>query len=468
MSTGMMRLGGLLAAVSIAAALQTPVAAETDRPALREAMARYQTNDPQNQVAPADPAKKGKMYGFIARAMAGEQISTVQTGIAESPTPTGATRPRQAGEHFRIASITKTMTSIVVLQLVAEGKLRLSDSIEKWLPGAVKGCNIFYVHGSLCFDANKITIRDVLGHTSGLYSYTADPGFMAGIGLDIMGARKTTYAPADLLRTAVKHGPNFRPDLPPCADHPTDPKKKCSPAAKERFEYSNTNYVALSMIIKAVTGRTHSEEITTRIIQRLGLTGTSMPGADTTLPQPHAVHYSGQLMPGHPLGIWEATNLNPTMGPGTGDAISTTADLLTYLRAWTRGGLLPPAMMTEMRTLHPVWVEDQEDLAYRYGEQGEDVVYGVREVWARYGLGITQRTFTCPGGGDPVTVWGHNGAIPGSMSYAYVTEDGSRGLAVNLNGDWPGKPHPTETGKYEPNELVMLYDLLRAEFCAPA
>ncbi|RJL24211.1 hypothetical protein D5H75_30700 [Bailinhaonella thermotolerans] len=196
-----------------------------------------------------------------------------------------------------------------------------------------------------------------------------------------------------------------------------------------------------------------------------------MPGNDPSLPQPHGLYHSGVLQPGHPLGIWDATLINPSMGPGTGDAISTNADLIIFLRALLGGRLLPPALLTQMRTLHPVWQETDEDLAYHYTPEqtgGEpEVEYAVRGVTGQYGLGITKRTFTCPNG-SPVAVWGHNGAIPGSLSYAYVTEDGSRALAFNVNGDWPARVHKYDPNAFQPSELIMFYDVMRAEFCTPA
>ena len=70
------------------------------------------------------------------------------------------------GDHYRIASLTKTYVAAVVLQLVSEGKLRLTDSVERWLPGLVP-------------NGKKITIRMLLIHTSGLYDHERDPEVLA-------------------------------------------------------------------------------------------------------------------------------------------------------------------------------------------------------------------------------------------------------------------------------------------------
>jgi D-alanyl-D-alanine carboxypeptidase len=81
-------------------------------------------------------------------------------GLA-SLTPREAMR---ADDRFRVGSVTKTFTATLVLQLVAEGELRLDDTVERWLPGLLP-------------DGDRITIRQLLNHTSGLFNYTDSPSF---------------------------------------------------------------------------------------------------------------------------------------------------------------------------------------------------------------------------------------------------------------------------------------------------
>jgi CubicO group peptidase (beta-lactamase class C family) len=71
-------------------------------------------------------------------------------------------KPMRARDRFKVGSVTKTFIATVVLQLVGEGRLRLSDSVERWLPGLIPG-------------GENVTIRHLLSHTSGLYNYTEDP-----------------------------------------------------------------------------------------------------------------------------------------------------------------------------------------------------------------------------------------------------------------------------------------------------
>src|SRR4051794_17600754 len=73
--------------------------------------------------------------------------------------------PMRAGDRFRVGSITKTFVATVVLQLVAERKLALEDTVARWLPGVVPG-------------GERITVRQLLNHTSGLFAFGGDHDFV--------------------------------------------------------------------------------------------------------------------------------------------------------------------------------------------------------------------------------------------------------------------------------------------------
>ncbi|MFE3032526.1 serine hydrolase domain-containing protein [Streptomyces canus] len=99
-------------------------------------------------------------------------------------------QPALVDGRFRAGSITKTFTATVVLQLVGEGRLRLSEAAERWLPGLVSAPG-----------GDKITVRDLLQHASGLSEYT--DGLFDG---DAPRDRFRTWSPAELVRRAVKDG----------------------------------------------------------------------------------------------------------------------------------------------------------------------------------------------------------------------------------------------------------------------
>ncbi|GAA2816498.1 hypothetical protein GCM10020220_000800 [Nonomuraea rubra] len=112
-------------------------------------------------------------------------------GVAD--TRTG--RKRQPHERFRIGSAAKPFTATVVLQLAAEGRLSLDDTVQKWLPGLVKG------NGN---DGGTITIRHLLNHTSGIFNYGNDKEEFAKLsGPAWLEHRYDTYTPEQL----VKIGP---------------------------------------------------------------------------------------------------------------------------------------------------------------------------------------------------------------------------------------------------------------------
>ncbi len=172
-----------------------------------------------------------------------------------------------AGASFRGGSTTKSFVAVVVLQLVAEGELSLDDTVHDWLPGLISG------NGN---DSRRITIRHLLQHTSGLYNYdrTEDTGNTAA---DFERTRLEHLEPEQLIVGALRHKPDFDPADP---DDPTP-----------NWNYSNSGYVLLGMIIEKVTGRPWGQEVRQRIVKPLGLKGTYAPGDDPYLRGPHADIY---------------------------------------------------------------------------------------------------------------------------------------------------------------------------------
>jgi len=140
-------------------------------------------------------------------------------------------RPITPQTVFRIGSITKQFASAVVLQLAAEGKLKLTDPISKYLPAYPNGANI--------------TVTQLLNHTVGIQSYTSIAGWM------IEANTNRAYTTEQL--TAV-----FK-DLPA----PSKPG--------ERHEYNNSGYILVGALIEAVTGNGWSSEVERRIARPLGL-----------------------------------------------------------------------------------------------------------------------------------------------------------------------------------------------------
>ncbi|MFB7597354.1 serine hydrolase domain-containing protein [Streptomyces sp. NPDC056160] len=308
-----------------------------------------------------------------ATATAREGADTWSAGEGVGDLRTGA--PRGTHDRYRVGSITKTFTATVLLQLEAEGRLSLDDTVDHWLPGLVRG------HGN---DGRTITLRQLLNHTSGVYNYTSDKAFgRAYFDKDgFFRHRYETVRPEDLVRIALSHEPDFAPGT--------------------SWNYSNTNYVLAGLVIERATGHSYAREIRDRILRPLHLAATSLPGTRVTVPHPSSRSYSRLGAAAGPA--YDVTELNPSIASSAGEMISDSADLTRFYSALLRGRLLPPRQLREMKTTVP---------------------------GTGYGLGLMERTLSCG-----VHVWGHDGGIHGSSSSATTTADGRHALAFNYNGDW--------------------------------
>ena len=301
---------------------------------------------------------------------------------------------------FRIGSNTKPFVAATVLQLVEEGRLSLEDTVERWLPGVVAG------NGN---DGTKITVRQLLQHTSGLYNYV---GKMPELFLEeeFPDVRFRTHRPEQLVALALREKPDFQPE--------------------EQWNYSNTGYILAGMIIERVTGNTWQHEVRTRIVEPLGLRDTHLPGTSPFLPKPHATAYERfpekglEADPNDPRygRALDVTHLNPSWGGAAGDMISTTEDGNRFLKALVGGEVLRPAQLAEMMT---TVASPRLDAAW---------------PGARYGLGIMWLPSSCGG------YWSHGGDIIGFKTRNGVTPDAKRSVMVSINTDSmvakPGAPKP--------------------------
>jgi D-alanyl-D-alanine carboxypeptidase len=288
----------------------------------------------------------------------------------------------RADDRFRAGSLTKTFVSTVVLQLAAEGRLSLDDPVDGHLPAPIRG------QGN---DGRRITVRQLLGHTSGLFDYMSDPVLEDRFSdSGFAEHRLDTYTPEQLVRIALRHRPHF----PPGAG----------------YRYSNTDYILLGMVVEQVTGRPYAEEAERRLLRPLALHGTSFPGTRPALPAPHGRAYS--TVPGDHLPT-DVTALDPSGAGAAGEVVSTLGDLNRFLRALLGGRLLAP-----------------EQLRWMLDTSGSDGVYG---------LGLFPVRLECG-----VTLWGHNGRISGSYVQGLGTPNGDHVLSYRVNTDTFSSPR-TET-----------------------
>ncbi len=270
--------------------------------------------------------------------------------------------PMEPGTRVRAGSVTKTFTAVVALQLVAEGRLSLEDTVEHWLPGVLP-------------DGWRITIRELMNHTSGIFNYTRDPFVRSTWGTD------NVPSPAELVAIAAGYPLDFEPGT--------------------GWRYSSTGYQVLGLIIEKATGRSLRDELAARIFRPLHLRATDLvPGRD--IPGPHGQGY---------YVYFEDPRIDVTRTTfgswADGAIVSNAFDLARFYRALFRGELLDPQMMRALKTT-------VETGGFPDGE--------------RAGLGIFRTHLSCG------WTWEHSGGVAGFLTKVLASSDGHRVVVFVTNG----------------------------------
>jgi Tol biopolymer transport system component/CubicO group peptidase (beta-lactamase class C family) len=281
--------------------------------------------------------------GRVAREMspgAKSVIVFVSAGGKEYVATTGTSRPK-ADQRFRVGSVTKTFTATIVLQLAEEGKLRLESTLGEHLPGVVPR-------------GEEITIRHLLQHRSGLANITDYPKWLSE------AERSPSTSPINSLRFAASKPVAFEPG--------------------SQGRYSNTNYIALGLVIEKVTGRSYAEELKQRVLDPLGLSRTELP-TTRRLPDLHDGGY------------------NPNLPWAAGAIVSNAHDLSRFYSALLSGRLLSSASLATMK-----------------------------KSVAGIGLGIWPTELPCG------RAWGHGGYIVDYQTLVSASEEGDRVAVVSLRG----------------------------------
>jgi len=273
--------------------------------------------------------------------------------------------------RFRIASTRKAFDATVVLQLVGEHRLSLDDTVERWLPGVIRG------NGN---DGRQITVRHLLQNSSGIHDDL--PGYTTPE--EYLQQRYDVYTREQLVARAMNHPPDFPPGT--------------------GWAYSNTGFIVAGMIIERVTGRSLHQEVTDRIVRPLGLHHTTWPGTSPSLPRPHAQAYQ----------LFETGDLVDVTEQVSGDPdsiVSSTQDLDRFFRALLDGRLLRPAQLADMKRTVPISAD-------------------IEQIWpgGQYGLGLVRRPLPCGG-----IYWGHDGGDAGYITVTGVTDDGRRSAMVSMS-----------------------------------
>jgi len=277
----------------------------------------------------------------------GYGMASLEWGVANTPET-----------KFRLGSLTKQFTAALVLLLQQDGKLSVNDPVSKYLPDAPKAWE-------------KITLANLLGHTSGIPNFTNDKDFGTW--------SASAHTPAEEIAF-------FR-------DKPLD----FEPGAK--FDYSNSNYEVLGVVIEKVSGKPYGELLRERIFEPLGMKDTGLDSDELILPK-RAQGYAPS-----PHGLIVARSESLTVPWAAGSMYSTTGDLLKWERGLFGGKLLSQASLTAMLTPGKG----------RYG----------------FGVGIDER--------EGARVIGHGGGIEGFNTQLTYFPDKQLTVVVlaNVNGAIP-------------------------------
>jgi D-alanyl-D-alanine carboxypeptidase len=273
-------------------------------------------------------------------------------------------------DSFRIASVTKAFTVAVVMELVEEGALSLDDTVDQWVPG-------------LLAEGDSITVRHLLGHTSGLADYTKDEEFIEAFVTD------EDLPPQQLVSFVSSEPLAFEPGT--------------------EYEYSDTDNIVLGMIVEAATGRSYEEELRSLVLEPMELQATVLPEG-TAMPEPHAQGYTYEPVSeggGEPEDV--TTALDPSAAWASGALVSTPVDLSRFF-----GGLLGGELVGE---------DELEQMKETLAGEGSSPSPGTK----RAGLGIFSYELSC---GE---VWGHTGSFPSYMTFGAATPDGGGALAMMAN-----------------------------------
>ena len=279
-------------------------------------------------------------------------------------------RPLRADDRMRIASAAKAFSGAAALSLVSKGALSLNDTIKERLPDQPKAWS-------------KVTLRQLLNHTSGLPDFSQDPGFR-----DALFASLTKAPPPEELLSFVEdEGLLFEPG--------------------SEYRYSNSDNVAVALMVEAATGRTYEGQLQEQVYGPLGLRKTTLPrGANLGKPYIHGYDNDPSEQPPEDYSKLVAAGWSWA----SGGIVSTPADLNDFIRGYVGGELF------DFRTR----ARQRQVVA---GGGSEPPGPGENSA----GLAIFRYETKCG------TAWGHTGNISGYTQFMAASPNGRRSVTVSVN-----------------------------------
>ncbi len=215
-------------------------------------------------------------------------------------------KPLTTANRFRIGSITKMFTATLILQLVEEGKLKLTDTLDKFLPQVP--------------NARKITIAQILSHRSGIPNVRREQNAQGNV-------NTTPMTIDEHLALIVKATPDFEPDT--------------------KSLYSNSGYFLLGLIIEKLTGKSYEAALQEKIVSKIGLKDTYIATGNIDVNKNESLTYF--MIPG---GDWKRVpETHPSLLFSAGAITSTPNDLAKFIQALFDGKLVSKETLDQMKTM---------------------------------------------------------------------------------------------------------------------
>jgi CubicO group peptidase (beta-lactamase class C family) len=230
--------------------------------------------------------------------------------------------PHSVDTRFRVGSITKQFTAALILQLVSEGKVDLEAPLSRYVPEYPAKV------------ADRVTVHQLLTHTSGIRSYTSMPNFRKD-------ASRDPYTPVEFLKFFADEPLDFEPG--------------------DKFQYNNSGYLLLGVIIEKATGKSYAEELKERIFGPLGMTGSGYDLHDALI-EKRASAYDARLD-----GYRNSAYLDMSLPYAAGSLYSTVEDLYRWDRALAAGKVLSDEMSEKMFKAHVKSAPEPDSSSYGYG-----------------------------------------------------------------------------------------------------
>ncbi|MGY1830185.1 serine hydrolase domain-containing protein [Geodermatophilus sp. SYSU D01180] len=289
-------------------------------------------------------------------------LDVLTAGVADLATG----RPPAAGDAMRVASVAKAYNAATVLALVSRGVLTLDEPVGAWRPDLPPAWQ-------------ALTLRQLLGHTSGLPDFSQSEAFV------------------DALVASLQDPPPPRALLSYVEDEPL----LFAPGSE--YQYSNSDNVLAGLVVGAATGRPYAEVLAALVLRPAGLTATGLP-VGSALPVPYLHGYDVTEQPPED----ESTLFAAGWTWASGGVVSTPADLARFIGADVRGAFTDPATRAGQFTFRP----------------GSSEPPGPGRNSA--GLGLFRYDTRCG------TVYGHTGNTSGYTQFAAATADGARTVTVSV------------------------------------